>query len=303
VNPGGPKRAHQPGPNGCRRPAKHPQDRRHSNKKRFGLSPYPIDERIDAMTTIANFDLSNRVALINGASRGIGEAIARGFAQQGATVVLASRKQEGLEKAAASIRERGGKALPIACHGGKSAEMKVLFERVEQEFGRLDILVNNAATNPYYGPAVDAPESTIDKTIEVNLKGFFMMIQFAAKLMQKNGGGSIINISSVAGLRPSIHEATYSITKAGIINMTKAFAKELGPDKIRVNAIAPGLIDTSFSMALVDTDEKRAQLIGRYPLRRIGKPEDVAAGAIYLASDAASYVSGSVLVIDGGSMA
>jgi NAD(P)-dependent dehydrogenase (short-subunit alcohol dehydrogenase family) len=121
--------------------------------------------------------------------------------------------------------------------------------------------------------------------------------------MKKRGGGSIINISSVAGLRPSIHEATYSMTKAGIINMTRAFAKELGPDHIRVNVIAPGLIDTSFSMALVDTDEKRAQLIGRYPLRRIGQPEDIAAGAIYLASDAASYVSGSVLVIDGGSMA
>jgi NAD(P)-dependent dehydrogenase (short-subunit alcohol dehydrogenase family) len=252
---------------------------------------------------MANFDLKNRIALINGASRGIGEAIARGFAEQGATVVLASRKQENLDQVAASIREAGGKAIPIACHGGKSSEMKSLFTRVEKELGGLDILVNNAATNPYYGPAIDAPESTIDKTIEVNLKGFFLMIQFAARLMKKRGGGSIINISSVAGLRPSIHEATYSMTKAGIINMTRAFAKELGPDHIRVNVIAPGLIDTSFSMALVDTDEKRAQLIGRYPLRRIGQPEDIAAGAIYLASDAASYVSGSVLVIDGGSMA
>lgn len=252
---------------------------------------------------IANFDLTNRIALINGASRGIGEAIARGFAEQGATIVLASRKQEMLEKVAASIRKIGGKALPIACHGGKSSEIKALFSRIEEEFGGLDILVNNAATNPYYGPAIDAPESTIDKTIEVNLKGFFMMIQSAAKLMQKRGGGSIINISSVAGLKPSVHEATYSMTKAGIINMTRAFAKELGPDKIRVNVIAPGLIDTTFSMALVDTDEKREQLISRYPLRRIGQPEDIAAGAIYLASDAANYVSGSVLVIDGGSLA
>lgn len=252
---------------------------------------------------IANFDLTNRVALINGASRGIGEAIARGFSEQGATVVLASRKQENLDKVAASIREGGGKAIAIACHGGKSSEMKHLFTRIEQELGGLDILVNNAATNPYYGPAIDAPESTIDKTIEVNLKGFYMMIQFAARLMIKRGGGSIINISSIAGVRPSVNEATYSMTKAGIINLTQAFAKELGPDKIRVNVITPGLINTTFSMALVDTDEKRAQLINRYPLRRIGEPDDVAAGAIYLASDAASYVSGSVLVIDGGSLA
>lgn len=251
----------------------------------------------------ANFSLNNRIALVNGASRGIGEAIARGFAEQGATVILSSRKQEKLDEVAASIRESGGKAIAVACHGGKSSDINALFSRIEKEAGGIDILVNNAATNPYYGPAIDAPESTIDKTFEVNLKGFFLMIQQAAKSMKKRGGGVIINIASVAGIRPSIHEGSYSMTKAGIINLTKLFAKELGPDRIRVNAIAPGLIDTTFSMALVDTDEKRTQLLNRYPLRRIGEPSDVAAGAIYLASDAASYVSGTVLVIDGGSMA
>jgi NAD(P)-dependent dehydrogenase (short-subunit alcohol dehydrogenase family) len=252
---------------------------------------------------VANFDLTNRIAIISGASRGIGEAIARGFVEQGATVVLTARKQENLEKVAASIRKIGGKAIPIVCHGGKSSEMKVLFTRVEQELGGLDILVNNVATNPYYGPAVDAPESTIDKTFEVNLKGFYLMIQSAAKLMKKRGGGSIINISSIAGIRPLAGEVTYGMTKAGIINLTKGFAKELGPDNIRVNAIAPGLVETSFSKALVDSDEKRAAVINRYPLRRIGKPNDIAAAAIFLASDASSYVTGSVLVVDGGSSA
>jgi NAD(P)-dependent dehydrogenase (short-subunit alcohol dehydrogenase family) len=252
---------------------------------------------------VANFDLTNRIAIISGASRGIGEAIARGFVEQGATVVLTARKQENLEKVAASIRKSGGKAVPIVCHGGKSAEMKALFTRVEQELGGLDILVNNVATNPYFGPAVDAPESTIDKTFEVNLKGFYLMIQLAAKLMKKRGGGSIINISSIAGIRPGVGEVTYGMTKAGIINLTKGFAKELGPDNIRVNTIAPGLVETSFSKALVDNEEKRAAVINRYPLRRIGKPNDIAAAAIYLASDASSYVTGSVLVVDGGSSA
>ena len=252
---------------------------------------------------IANFDLTNRIAVISGASRGNGEAIARGFAEQGATVVITARKSENLEKVAASIRKNGGKAVPIVCHGGKLAEMKALFTRVEQELGGLDILVNNVATNPYYGPAVDAPESTIDKTFEVNLKGFYLMIQLAAKLMKKRGGGSIINISSIAGIRPLAGEVTYGMTKAGIINLTKGFAKELGPDNIRVNAIAPGLVETGFSKALIDTEEKRAAIINRYPLRRIGTPNDVAAGAIFLASDASSYVTGSVLVIDGGSSA
>ena len=252
---------------------------------------------------VANFDLTNRIAIITGASRGIGEATARGFAEQGATVVLTSRRQENLDKVAASICEGGGKAVPIACHNGKPEDMKVLFTRVEKELGGLDILVNNAATNPYYGPGIDAPESTIDKTIEVNLKGFFLMIQSAAKLMKKRGGGSIINIASIAGIKPGMHEVTYSMTKAGIINLTKGFAKELGPDNIRVNAIAPGLIETSLSAALVDTKEKRAQFINRYPLRRLGKPNDIAAAAIYFASDASSFTTGSVLVIDGGTMA
>jgi NAD(P)-dependent dehydrogenase (short-subunit alcohol dehydrogenase family) len=252
---------------------------------------------------IANFGLTDRIALITGASRGIGEATARAFSEQGATVVLTSRKQESLDKVAASINESGGKAVPIACHNGKPDEIRNLFERVEQELGGLDILVNNAATNVYYGPGIDAPESTIDKTIEVNLKGYWQMIQQASKLMQKRGGGSIINIASIAGIRPSLHEIAYSVTKAGVINLTKGFAKELGPDNIRVNAIAPGLVQTRLSTAMVDNKEKVAEFIKRYPLRRLGVPNDIAPAVIFLASDASSYMTGAVMVIDGGTMA
>ncbi len=249
---------------------------------------------------VADFGLEGRVAVVTGASRGIGEAIARGFAEHGATVVISSRKQESLEKVAAAIGKAGGKAIPIACHGGKSEQMQALFDRVEKEQGRLDILVNNAATNPYFGPAIDAPESTIDKTIEVNLRGYFLMMQMGARLMRKSGGGSIINVASIAGLRPGAGEVTYSMTKAGVINLTKGFAKELGPDNIRVNAIAPGVVETYFAAALIDDDDKKSRVINATPLRRYGQPSDIAGAAIYLASDASSYASGSVIILDGG---
>lgn len=252
---------------------------------------------------IANFDLSGRVAIVTGASRGIGEAIARGFAEHGATVVLSSRKQEGLDAVAESINSDGGKAIPIACHAGKLEDMDALLKRVEKDCGRLDILVNNAATNPYFGPALGISESAFDKTLEVNLKGYFFMIQKCAPLMQKDGGGSIINIASIAGLRPGPNEVTYAITKAGTINMTQGFAKELGPSGIRVNTIAPGVVETYFASVLVDSQEKRDRIAARTPLRRHGQPNEIAGAAIYFASDASSYVTGALLAMDGGSSA
>ena len=170
---------------------------------------------------IVDFSMQDQVAVVTGASRGIGEAIARGFAEQGATVVVCSRKQEGLEEVAEKIAAEGGKAVPIACHAGKVEAIEALFERVENELGRLDVLVNNAATNPYFGPAIDMPEWAFDKTLEVNLKGYFVHIQQAARLMQKGGGGSIINVASIAGIRPGPNELTYALTKAAVINMTK----------------------------------------------------------------------------------
>lgn len=252
---------------------------------------------------IADFSLEGKVAVVTGASRGIGEAIARAFAEQGATVVVSSRKQEGLDKVANSIKDDGGKAVGIVCHGGAPDQMRALIEKVEKDFGRLDILVNNAATNPFFGPALDIPESAFDKTIEVNLKGYFVMTQHAARLMKKSGGGSIVNIASVAGLRPGPNEATYAITKAAVINMTKGFAKELGKDGIRVNAIAPGVVETYFAAVLVDSEEKRQAIAKRTPVGRHGQPNEIAGAAVYFASKASSYTTGAVLVIDGGSTA
>ncbi len=252
---------------------------------------------------IIDFSLDGKIALVTGASRGIGEAIARGFAEQGATVVLSSRKQEGLDAVAEKIRSDGGQAIPIACHAGKQEEIERLFARIRDEHGRLDILVNNAAANPYFGPAVDMPEWAFDKTLEVNLKGYFIHIQKAAALMRESGGGSVINVASIAGIRPAPNELTYALTKAAVINMTKGWAKELGGDGIRVNAIAPGVVETYFASVLVDTDEKREAVAARTPIGRHGQPEEIAGAAVFLASKMGSYVSGETLVMDGGSSA
>jgi len=198
---------------------------------------------------MVSFSLEGKVATVNGASRGIGEAIARAFADQGATVIVSSRKQEALDRVAESIRgdsaARGGTAHAIACHSGKADEIERFFARVEAEFGRLDIHVNNAAINPYYGPVIDTPLAAFDKTLEVDLRGYFLMTQAAARLMAKNGGGSIINIGSVSGIIPGVNEGTYAICKAGVIAMTRSFAKEMGKQHVRVNCIAPGPVETA----------------------------------------------------------
>jgi NAD(P)-dependent dehydrogenase (short-subunit alcohol dehydrogenase family) len=177
-----------------------------------------------------DFSLNGKVALVTGGSRGIGEAIAHGLAEQGATVVISSRKQEGLDKAAAAINEAGGgKCIPIASHAGKPEEIAALFDRIKSEVGNVDILVNNAATNPFFGPAADMPESAFDKTVEVNIKGYFIYMQHAAKHMREQGGGSIINIASIAGIRPGPNEVTYAMTKAAVLNRPKALPKNSDP--------------------------------------------------------------------------
>jgi len=252
---------------------------------------------------IVDFSLNEKVALINGGSRGIGEAIARTFAEQCATVVLSSRKQEGLDPVAESINASGGKAIPIACHAGKPEQIDNLFGRIEKELGGVDILVNNAATNPYFGPAADISEGAFDKTLEVNLKGYFMMAQRAIVQMKKKGGGSIINIASISGIRPGPNEATYAMTKAAVINMTQGLANELGRDGIRVNAIAPGLVETAFAKVLVETKEIHDRIISHIPLGRHGQPEEIAGAALYLASNASSFTTGSTMVVDGGATA
>lgn len=246
------------------------------------------------------FDLHGRVALVTGASRGIGEATARLLAQQGAHVVLASRKQAELDRVAQDIVEHGGKATAIAAHQGDSAALRYLVDRIAAELGRLDILVNNAATNPYFGHVAETDMGMIDKTLQVNVKGYFELSALAAKLMKAQGGGAIVNIASINGLRPALFQGIYSITKAAVINMTQSFAKECGPWKVRVNAVLPGLTDTKFAAGLIQNDPIRKAFLQQVPLQRIAQPEEIAPAVLYLASDAARYVTGTTLVVDGG---
>ena len=254
-----------------------------------------------------DFRLDGKNALVTGASRGIGEAIARAFVARGANVVLASRKQEGLDAVAASIHEEAeegwGRALPIACHTGKTDQIEALFERIDQELGPLDILVNNAATNPYYGPAAEMEERAFDKTVEVNIKGYFLMSQQAGRRMAARGSGSIVNIASVVGLSAAPGQVVYSLTKAAVINLTQGLAKELGPRGVRVNAIAPGLVETKFASALIEDEKLHRTLLAATPLRRHGQPHEIAGAAVYLASEAAAFTTGSVMAVDGGATA
>ncbi len=251
------------------------------------------------------FSLEGKNAVVTGASRGIGEAIARAFAHRGARVVLSSRKQEALDAVAESINDEVGaeRALPIACHTGTPEQIEALFDRVGSELGRLDILVNNAATNPFFGAAVDCSERAYDKTFDVNVKGYFLMTQRAAKMMAAQGSGSIINIASINGITPAPFQVVYSMTKAAVISMTRGFAKELGGKGVRVNAIAPGLVETKFASALINNPAILEAVNQMTPMGRHAQPSEMVGAALYLASDAASYTTGAVIVCDGGATA
>ena len=247
-----------------------------------------------------SFDLTGRVALVTGASRGIGRAIAHAFAAAGARVALASRKQETLDKVAREIAEAGGEPLPIACHTGRAEEVAELVEAIEEAWGGVDVLVNNAATNPHFGPLLTAEDGHWDKTFEVNVKGYFHLAKACAPSMRERGGGSIVNVASIAGHLPYRGLGVYSVSKAAVLMLTKVLARELAGDEIRVNAIAPGLIETRFSEALWTDPDVRDRVLSTIPQGRIGRPEELTGLALYLASDASSYTTGAVFFVDGG---
>jgi NAD(P)-dependent dehydrogenase (short-subunit alcohol dehydrogenase family) len=249
-----------------------------------------------------DFSLKNKIALITGASRGIGEAIATTLSEHGARCILASRKIQGLEKVKAKIEEKGGRADAVVCHTGNLAQISDLFAEIENSYGRLDILVNNAATSPYFGDMVNADEKAWDKTNDVNLKGPFFMIQHAARLMEKSGG-AIVNVASINGVRPVPFQGIYSITKAGLISMTKAFAKELATKNIRVNALLPGLTETHFSEALIKNEQIYNFAVQQIPMGRHAQPDEMAGAVLYLVSDAASFTTGTCITCDGGMLA
>ena len=251
----------------------------------------------------AMFDLTDKVVLVSGASRGIGAAVAQILAEYGAHVILTSRRAENLKEAEAVIKKSGNQASSMVCHNGDLVQIEDLFQNIRKTHGRLDILVNNAATNPFYGSVLDADEHAWDKTLDVNLKGPFFMSQYAAKLMRENGTGSIVNVSSVNGRIPMHNQSIYSITKAGLISMTQAFAKELGRENIRVNALLPGLTDTKFAYALTQNEEIMKNILYKIPLGRIAQPSEMSGMVLFLVSDAASYVTGSTFTVDGGLMA
>lgn len=250
---------------------------------------------------MALISLEKKVALITGASRGIGEAIAHAFADAGAKVVLAARKPDALEAVAQAIIAKGGQALAVPTHTGKLDDVKRLVAAGLERFGQLDVLVNNAATNPYFGPMLDIEDAAFDKTFEVNVKGAFWLTREVVQHLQARGAaGSIINVASVAGLGSAAMQGVYGMTKAALISMTKTFAVELGASTIRVNAIAPGLVETKFASALTSNDEILKLATNRTPLGRHAQPKEIAGAALYLASDAASFVTGQTFVIDGG---
>ncbi len=246
------------------------------------------------------FQLDGKIALVTGASKGIGEAIARGLAEFGAKVVISSRKQEAVDAVAEAFRADGLKATGIEAHMGSIEDIHALVDKTAETYGGLDIIINNAAANPVFGPIQNTDERAFDKIIEVNLKGPFELCKKAYPILRQRGGGSIIHISSIGGLTPEPGIGIYSVSKAAINNLTQAMAQDWGKDNIRVNAICPGLIKTKFSQALWSDDKILNRFIKQIPLGRAGTTDDVAGLAVFLASDAAAYCSGGIYTVDGG---
>jgi dehydrogenase/reductase SDR family protein 4 len=244
--------------------------------------------------------LDQKVAIVTGASRGIGKAIAATFAREGACVVICGRKQDTLNAVAEELKGLPGKVAGKATHVGRTDDLTRLVDQTNKEFGRIDIVVNNAGTNIAQGPAVDMDDTQFDKMIEINLKAAFRMTRLVAPAMAQRGSGSIINISSIAGLRPQYHGMLYSMTKAALIMMTQSFAVELGPSGVRVNAIAPGLIQTHLSEYYWKDEERWSHMQRAQPIKHLGQPDEIACVALLLASDRSSYLTGQTVIVDGG---
>jgi NAD(P)-dependent dehydrogenase (short-subunit alcohol dehydrogenase family) len=253
--------------------------------------------------TADTFDLSGRVAVVTGGSRGIGRAIALLLARHGAKIAVASRKLEGCEAVAAEICAAGGSASAHACHVGDPAQIAATMAAVDAMHGKLDILVNNAATNPYYGPSIDMELAAWQKTVDVNLRGYFWASIEAARRMRRQGKGAIVNVASVNAFRPMEGQACYSMTKAAIVNMTQGLAREWAREGVRVNALVPGIVETQFASAIHGNEKLRAAVERLVPMGRIAQPEEMAGAVVFLASDAASYVTGSCVTVDGGWLA
>ena len=248
------------------------------------------------------FDLTGKVAIVTGASKGIGESIARGMAEFGAKVVISSRNQDAVDAVATTFQEDGLEATGIACHVGETEQLQQLVDKTMEKYGRIDIIVNNAATNPVYAPIDKVESSAFDKIMSVNVKSPFAFANMVYPIMKKQGNGSIIHISSVAGKRPDDKLGIYSVSKAALIMLTQSQAKEWGQDGIRVNAICPGLIQTKFSAALWQNEKILKNVENHLPLRRMAQPDEMAGFALFLASDASSYCTGGVFEADGGHM-
>lgn len=246
------------------------------------------------------FDLTGKIALVTGASRGIGESTAKLLAEQGAHVIVSSRKIDGCQRVVDEITAAGNSAEAHTCHVGEMDDIARIFAFIKDKHGKLDILVNNAAANPYYGHILDTPLEAFDKTVDVNIRGYFFMSIEGGKIMRDNGGGSIINTASINALQPGMGQGIYSISKAAVVNMTKSFAKECAKHNIRVNALLPGLTKTKFAGALFDDEKTYKMAMAVIPMHRHAEPDEMAGTILYLASNASSYTTGECVVVDGG---
>jgi NAD(P)-dependent dehydrogenase (short-subunit alcohol dehydrogenase family) len=251
---------------------------------------------------MVDFGLYDKVAIVTGASKGIGRACAIALAGAGARVVVSSRKLEAVALVADEIDPSGERVMAIQAHTGYSEQIEALVQHTVDRWDRVDVVVNNAATNPHFGPILTADEGQIDKILDVNVKGYFRLCKAVWPHMRRVGGGKIINVASTAGLRPGKDMGIYSVSKSAVIMLTQAMALELGPDNIQVNAIAPGTVRTKFSQALWQDEDLHRRTVAATPLGRIGEPEDVVGAVLYLASAASDWVTGTVMLVDGGAM-